>query len=80
MCVLCVCVCVCVCVRARLCHDSILDTQDIGISIAILAGTVFIVWAALIVSRWRLTKMLGYALLVCYALFVGYTLLKPSEC
>jgi len=58
----------------------IADTKDIEISIAILGGTVVLVWVALAVSMWRLTRTLGFALLVAYGAFIAYTLLKPSEC
>ena len=59
---------------------SILDTQDIIVSIALLGSTVVIVWLALVISRWRLTKPLGYVLLICYGGFIAYTLLKPNAC
>ena len=59
---------------------SIADTRDIEVSIAILGGTVVFVWVALAASMWRLTQRVGYALLLCYAAFIAYTLLKPDEC
>lgn len=67
-------------VHAGVVVRSILDTEDIVVSIALLGSTVVIVWLALVISRWRLTKPLGYVLLVFYAGFIAYTLLKPSAC
>jgi Ca2+/Na+ antiporter len=51
------------------------DKSGIGVSVAILLGTVGIFFGTLIWARWRMRVGVGYVFLGLYALFVLYTLL-----
>jgi len=48
--------------------------DNISVDIAILVGVLFLLLGALIVSRWRLTKKVGYILIIFYGFYIFYNI------
>jgi len=49
-------------------------TDDLLVNIFILVGTVFAVLGVLLFSKWKLTKCVGWALMILYFVFVVYNI------